>query len=228
MTFIPNAEKFARDTMMAEGHPTLAEEFAIVIRFLALNPGSASALRGRSANEAGTREYINAAAQAFANARAPKIPKPPSTVPDEMVGFILHHYFDVPEAKLEDIKHEHLLCMGAENMVGDLLERYLADGLEPSGWVWASGSLIRGADFLKPPSPMEPQWLVLQVKNRDNSENSSSSAIRDGTEIQKWFRTFSKKSGSNWDQFPDHIGRIGFSEKGFREFVKRHLLAIKN
>jgi hypothetical protein len=227
MPFIPNAEQIARVTIKANGHPNLAEKFAVVIRFLALNPASASGRRRKNAPVVGTIEYIKAAAAVFANARAPKKPEPPATVPDEMVSFMLHHYFGIPEANLEHIKRDHLLSMAAENMVGDLLERYLAEGLEPAGWVWISGSLIKGADFLKPPSGNERKWFVLQVKNRDNSENSSSSAIRVGTEIKKWFRTFSKKPGSNWDKFPDTVCRVGFSENGFRKFVKSHLRDLK-
>lgn len=227
MPFIPNAERIARAMMITNGHPELAEKFATVVRFLALNPASASGLRGRNAPVAGTLAYIQATAAVFANSRALRKPEPPATVPDEMVSFILHKYFGIPEANLERIKGEHLLSMGAENLVGDLLERYLAEGLEPSGWIWISGSLVRGADFLKPPAAKEPKWLVLQVKNRDNSENSSSSAIRVGTEIQKWFRTFSKKPGSNWQKFPDSICCVDFSEDGFKEFVRKYLLALK-
>lgn len=51
-------------------------------------------------------------------------------------------------------------------------------------------------------------WEAVQVKNRDNTENSSSSAIRQGTTIEKWFRTYSKPSrkratNTNWENFPE-------------------------
>jgi hypothetical protein len=226
MPFIPNAEEIARIEMRAIGHPELAEKYAMAIRFLALNPDGASALRGKK-EVVGSAEYITKAAAAFASARAPRSPNLPATVPDEMVSFILQEYFHIPGADLERIKAEHLLSMAAENMVGDLLERYLANGLEPNGWIWISGSLVTGADFLKPPADGESKWLVLQVKNRDNSENSSSSAIRVGTEIQKWFRTFSKKPGSNWQKFPDSICSVDFSEEGFKAFVRNYLLTLK-
>ncbi|MBM3788543.1 MAG: SinI family restriction endonuclease [Acidobacteria bacterium] len=226
MSFIPNAEGEARQAMVSAGRPELAEKFMTVIRFLAANPKAASNLR-RKTLTIGSFDYIQAAAAAFAAGRVPRKPEPPSTVPDEMVSYILQEYFGIPAADLEKIKRGHLISMRAENMVGDLLERYLADSLEKEGWVWISGSLVKGADFLKPPPPSKRKWQVLQVKNRDNSENSSSSAIREGTSIQKWFRTFSKQPGSNWGEFPDAVLKADFSEDGFKEFVRKYLLALK-
>ena len=214
--------------MNATGHQELAVKFSKVICFLAKNPEAASNLRNKNL-VIGSADYIALAANIFSQSRTPRSPEPPTTVPDEMVSLILNQYFGKHEGDLKRIKGEHLLSMAAENMVGDLLERYLADRLEPKGWIWISGSLVKGADFLKPPMGTEIKWQVLQVKNRDNSENSSSSAIREGTEIQKWFRTFSKKEGSNWAKFPDSIANDGFSvsEEGFKKFVKNYLLALK-
>ena len=68
----------------------------------------------------------------------------------------------------------------------------------------------------------------MQVKNRDNTENSSSSAIRNGTEIQKWFRTFSKpsrnrSSNTNWENFPEAEFRDQLSEEGFLQFIRDYL-----
>jgi hypothetical protein len=163
---------------------------------------------------------------AFAASRGPKAPETPATVPDELVSFILHEYFGVPAENLERAKKEHLLSMGAENLVGELLECYLASVMEPLGWIWCSGSMVRAVDFIKPPAA-GGNWSLLQIKNRDNSENSSSSAIREGTDIQKWFRTFSKKAGSNWPAFPDTEIRPLVSEKTFLAFVKAYLAALK-
>lgn len=164
---------------------------------------------------------------AYSQSRQPKTPKKPTTVPDEMVSFILRYYFEIPVRDLDRAKHEHLLSMAAENMVGDLLERYLANVMETFGWVWCSGSLVRAVDFIKPPAEKNGKWKLLQVKNRDNSENSSSSAIRSGTEIEKWFRTFSRKAQSNWAAFPDDEVRPLVSEERFKLFVKDYLQALK-
>ena len=64
---------------------------------------------------------------------------------------------------------------------------------------------------------------MLQIKNRNNSENSSSSKVRDGTTINKWFRSFSKKDISNWKNFPDTQLNGQLSEEGFHNFIDIYL-----
>ena len=226
MTFIKNAEGIAR-AAMSEIKPSLAGGFETLIRFLEAYPECASNLRGKDAPVVGSEGYICAAAKNYANGRDPKRPAPPDTIPDEMVSFVLEHYFDVPCTSLDRAKHEHALSMGAESIVGDLLERYLASVLEPQGWIWCSGSLVKAVDFVLPPTKSGLPWRLLQVKNRDNSENSSSSAIRKGTNIEKWHRTFSRKKGDNWDAFPYKTAKKALSEKGFRTFVEAYLQRLK-
>jgi len=210
--FIPNAKQFAYDTMLGI-NPPLAGQYANLIHFLALNPEAVS----RKTLDFGSQSYILDQAKAYAESRQPKTPKPPATIPDELVSIILNSYFDIPEARLEQAKNDHSLSMAAENIVGDLLERYLAFVMEPRGWIWCAGSIIRAVDFIKPQA--NGTWELLQVKNRDNSENSSSSAIRSGTDIKKWFRTFSRKPASNWAAFPDTTVRQYLSEDNFKNFV---------
>ena len=79
----------------------------------------------------------------------------------------------------------HYLFMSAENMNGAILEQYLADILEPNGWLWCAGAIYRAIDFCY---FGENEIVLLQVKNKYNTENSSSSAIRIGTDIIKWNR----------------------------------------
>lgn len=223
MTFIQNSDGIAR-MAIREIDPSLENQFANLIRFLSLFPSAASALRGKNAPGIGSEGYIYAAASNYAKGRDPKRPEPPATIPDEMVSFVLQYYFDVNPNNLDRIKRDHALSMSAENIVGHLLEQYLSTVLEPHGWVWCAGSLVKAVDFVK---LVGDDWLLLQVKNRDNSENSSSSAIREGTTIKKWHRTFSKKPGSNWATFPDDQARPHLSENGFREFVKTYLESLK-
>jgi hypothetical protein len=225
MAFHDNSENTARNAM-EQINPKLVNAYVSVIKFLAVHPEMASALKGRNPPPIGSDDYISRQAAAFANSRMPKAPKPPETVPDEMVSLILNQYFDVNSDQLERIKREHLLSMGAENVVGDMLERYLASVLEPAGWVWCSGAMVKAVDFVKP-STENDSWLMLQVKNRDNSENSSSSAIRDGTEIEKWHRTFSKRAETNWSTFPDVVMRSKLSEADFKTFVKNYIATLK-
>lgn len=226
MTFIANAELIAR-TEMSRISPELANKFSSVISFLAQHPEAASSLRGASAPAIGTAEYIVKQAESFHESRKLRAPKPPETIPDEMVSVILNSFFDVPSSELNRVKREHQLSMGAENFVGELLERYLASVLEDQGWIWCSGAMVKAVDFVKPPSVTGGTWNMLQVKNRDNSENSSSSAIRNGTSIDKWHRTFSRKAGSNWLAFPDPAIRPLLSETAFSSYVRRYLEDVK-
>ena len=107
--------------------------------------------------------------------------------------------------------------MAAENMVGELLERYIHAELSKFGWIRCWGEATKSIDFIKPESA---DFIMLQIKNRDNSENSSSKAIRDGTDIKHWFRTFAKTGATNWDAFPDINARTVLSESGFQDFIK--------
>ncbi len=134
-----------------------------------------------------------------------------------MVSVVMQNIGSYTVEDTERIKREHQLSMSAENFVGEMLERYVSDVLEPHGWAWCSGNFVRAVDLLKPRG--DGGWIELQVKNRDNTENSSSSAIRKNTEIEKWFRTFAKTGLTNWAAFPDEELRGKLTEEGFKQFV---------
>ena len=152
------------------------------------------------------------------------IPNIPSTVPDPMVSHILEFFYGYSHDKAIEMKTEHQHAMAAENSVGDLLESYISSEAEQFGWVRCVGNTVRAIDFInKTPNG----WLTLQIKNRDNSENSSSSSVRAGTSIKKWFRTFSRTGKTNWENFPDKNLSHRLSEDGFQRFVASYLESIK-
>jgi len=107
----------------------------------------------------------------------------------------------VDKDTLEKYITGHFLFMSAENRNGTILEEYLAQVLEPYGWIWCAGSSYRAIDFCY----LGKNPILLQVKNKYNTENSSSSAIRLGTTIQKWNRLKRprakepNKTIPNWD-----------------------------
>ncbi|WP_227726520.1 SinI family restriction endonuclease [Yersinia proxima] len=223
--FIAGSGEIARDKMN-EIDKKLTEKFVTLIKFLSDNPGACAKLKGKNAPSIGSSDYIVKVAELFSESRYPKKPAKPATVPDEMVGVVLHVFFDFNKDDLPRVQKEHSFSMGAENIIGELLERYLAHKLEPHGWIWCSGTIVKAVDFVKL-NEKDNSWTLLQVKNRDNTENSSSSAIRHGTKIIKWFRTFSKKKGSNWDGFPDEVSTQHLSEEDFEDFVVKYLSALK-
>jgi len=59
----------------------------------------------------------------------------------------------------------------------------------------------------------------VQIKNSDNSENSSSKKVRKGTPIKMWFRRFSKKYVYNWEELHVLMGSTDLSEENFLKFL---------
>lgn len=221
MPFIHDAHIFAKDIML-NINEDLANSFSLLILCISKNKNLAPTSRSKKIKQ-GSEEHIERLAISFNNSRAVRPPTVPSTVPDDMVSVILESYFKIPQSKIDEAKHLHLLSMSAENIIGDLLERYIASVIEPRGWVWCSGSTVKSVDFILPPSTNYNDWHFLQIKNRDNSENSSSSAIRSGTQIIKWHRTFSRTGLTNWENFPDRDVAHLLSEEGFILFVREYL-----
>ncbi|WP_436863549.1 SinI family restriction endonuclease [Acinetobacter haemolyticus] len=201
-------------------------KFQVLLKFLQDNPDRLSS-RSRSLH-LNSDEGIHALHECYLRAKEQKLTlSRPTTIPDEAVSVILQQCCNFTEVQTEKIKVEHQLSMSAENLVGALLERYIAQVLEPHGWIWCAGDFVRAIDFIKYNQSTQ-LWEAVQVKNRDNTENSSSSAIRHGTTIEKWFRTYSRPSSrretnTNWENFPEAEFRDQLSEVGFLQFIRDYL-----
>jgi len=210
-------EVVARQAMAALD-PTLEDEFVTLIAFLEENPELARVRRGRNAPQLGSEAHVLLEAHRFSASRNLRNPSVPATVPDVAVSKVLEAYYGVQNSELDRIKIEHQLSMAAEGFVGDLLERYIAANVRDHGWIWCSGEAVRHVDFVRRGSTTAMPWETLQVKNRDNSENSSSSAIRAGTPIQKWHRSKSRTGETCWDEFPAATSNP-LTEDGFLIFI---------
>jgi hypothetical protein len=161
----------------------------------------------------------------FSAYRRSDFPIRPGTIPDNMASIVMMEAFGYSYKDSERIKIEHQLAMSAENCVGALLERYLDSVLRPNGWHWCCGSFVKAIDFIR--RNQNGDWLALQIKNRDNSENSSSSAIRNGKPIQKCFRSYSRTGETNWANLPPLMQGFDLSEQGFAHFVRAYLTKEK-
>ncbi len=143
-----------------------------------------------------------------------RISNPPGTISDpaikRIIGARLPH---LKEKDLNDIIFAHRLGMSAENILGLILEEYLSECLRDSGWHCAWGETVKLVDFVNEDS------ALLQIKNRSNSENSASSSVRDGTEIQKWYRIKADRIEYMWDKLNDICRTSHLSEASFIEFV---------
>ena len=121
------------------------------------------------------------------------------------------------------------LFMSAENIQGELLEEYIARNIEGDDWIWCSGNTLRAVDFCK-----RDGSALLQIKNKDNTENSSSNAIRNGTKIKKWHRlkTITRNKipipSYRWDKLNKIINKdldngaelCNMSEEDYQDFLK--------
>lgn len=142
----------------------------------------------------------------------------PGTMPDPIINLIIKEILPhLSDPTLNKILYAHRLSMSAENILGLLLEEYLAINLLAYKWHCAWGESIKSVDFCS------EDGQLLQVKNRSNSENSSSSKVRSGTKIFKWFRINAQTGIYMWDDLNRILKTNILSEDDFRRFVQSTL-----
>jgi hypothetical protein len=121
----------------------------------------------------------------------------------------------LPGSDLKTMQIGHRISMSAENILGSILEEYIHTKVLQYGWSCCWGNAIRAVDLCS------AGGILYQIKNRSNSENSSSSAIRDGTDIKKWYRIEARTGKTNWEELSAIIGKNNlFSEKEFADFCR--------
>lgn len=205
---------------------SLKNAFISIIKYLNQFPENLSVRSKSNIPNLQTKDGITQLAISYFNGfYSPTIPKKPQTIPDEMVSFIMQKVFDYTKEETEVIKQTHLESMASENAVGTLLERYLDSVLRENGWAWCCGNFVKAIDFIKFDNGV---WFELQIKNRSNTENSSSSKIREGTKIHKWYRTDAKTGETMWHKVPEPMQGLNLSEDGFKIFVEKYLQTYKN
>ena len=110
-----------------------------------------------------------------------------------------------------------------ENKVGEILESYISEKYSSKGWVWCSGSTVTTIDFLR--KRKNGTFEILQIKNKDVSENSTSTKGRGGVPV--WHRLKGQHAKSNWDKFPDNSAERIMSEKAFINYAEKKFKEIK-
>lgn len=144
--------------------------------------------QNKNSEEKCLRNWINGYIQSIDNLPSSHIGEAKKTCSDPALAMIVKNACELDDDEIEKMENAHNLFMSAENIQGELLEEYIAENVEDYGWVWCSGNALRAVDFCK-----RDGSALLQVKNKNNTENSSSSAIRNGTKIEKWHRLKTKK-----------------------------------
>tara|TARA_R110002020_G_scaffold441478_2_gene652269 strand:- start:8008 stop:8742 length:735 start_codon:yes stop_codon:yes gene_type:complete len=226
-----DAREIAENLCLNDDELLLVDSFLVICEFLEEFPNEISwrtSKRNPKKPTVDNKTDLERLAQKyFEGYRRSDLPTEPATIPDEMVSVIMEGVYGYTSEQCDRIKIEHQYSMCAENCVGNLLERYINSVLIGNNWYWCCGEFIKAIDFLG--KDENGEWVALQIKNRDNSENSSSSAIRAGTRIQKWFRSFSKdtKKGrdsfTNWDNLPKLMRGYNLNEKSFKDFTRGYI-----
>jgi hypothetical protein len=201
----------------AYGMPSEAKMFGRVVSLIE-NHSELRTKKHKDALTLLTPDTLKALAKAYFLGRKPKKPSLSKSIDDEAVFMVMESYFKTHPRNRKTISSFHRQAMGAENAVGFYLEYYIASVLEKHGWTWCAGSIVDKVDFFKIRPNGVP--ILIQIKSRDNTENSSSMKVREGTPILKWYRLESKTGRTCWEDFPDKQAKDNLSEKGFQRVTK--------
>lgn len=131
--------------------------------------------------------WVSGYCDAMNNIPSRRTANPKSACTDPAIAVIVRATQGMSAAEAKTGENNHNLFMSAENIQGNLLEEYIAYNARPYGFLWCAGNVLRAIDFCNTDGS-----FFLQVKNKSNTENSSSSNIREGTTIEKWYRLGTK------------------------------------
>ena len=129
--------------------------------------------------------------------------KPKGAATDEaLIQLLIPHAGSEAEARAWARHHNYF--MSAENTGGSLLEEYVASKVTSKGWVWCRGEILTAVDFCR-----DDCSAFIQVKNKSNTENSSSKGFRDSHNAPMWYRMEAeRKAGKIVTRWPELMSFI--------------------
>lgn len=154
-------------------------------------------LQGIQTPEAYIERWVKGYYDAINNPPSKRTASPKSSCTDPAIRIIVKSTQRLSSEAALQGETSHNLFMSAENIQGNLLEEYISSKVRPYGFLWCDGNVLRAIDFCNTDGS-----FFLQVKNKSNTENSSSSNIREGTTIEKWYRLGTKVK--NKVKYPDY------------------------
>lgn len=175
-------------------------------------------------------KWIKGYTDASSNLPSNRKASPKGSCSDPAIQTIVQIAMNADEEFASRMSAHHNLFMSAENIQGNLLEEYISLSAKPYGWIWCIGNVLRAVDFCSSDGD-----ILLQIKNKSNTENSSSSAIRTGTTIKKWYRLGTKTVGGQklpaykWNLLNDIINAhvttgiatdCNMNEESYQEFLR--------
>lgn len=128
------------------------------------------------ADEDKRKKFVKKFFNAYRNRPSIKKGNPSKTIPDPLVAELATIRIN-NQYNNKEITKLHRASMASENLIGALLEEYIAINTIDKGWANCWGSTILATDFVS------IRGERLQIKNKTNTENSSSNKIRVGTNI---------------------------------------------
>lgn len=175
-------------------------------------------------------KWIKGYTDATSNPPSQRKASPKGSCSDPAIQNIVQIAMNTDEDFASRMAAYHNLFMSAENIQGNLLEEYISISARSYGWIWCSGNVLRAIDFCS-----SDGVVLLQIKNKSNTENSSSSAIRTGTTIEKWYRLGTrtvagqKLPAYKWDSLNSIINAhvttgivadCNMNEEAYQEFLR--------
>lgn len=209
---------------------TLEEEFEIIKEFINENEGAFKKPQKNSTFKYGDSKHLSSLQNTFIRSRNTKISiTEPKTITDDALWEYIRLQKNLSSKQVNEFAKYHKIAMSIETKLGTLLESFIYKHISKHNWIWCSGSIIQDIDFINKNinKDGDVQWVSLQVKNSDNSENAASSRVRVGTNIKKWFRRLSKvKNKDNWIELvkivkeDDQELKGELSEKNYLNYLK--------
>jgi hypothetical protein len=209
---VKQAQEIARD-LGVDWTDGICFLFNVITNDLERVPGN---FGGKNDNESmAIRKWIIKYTGGKKGCASKRISNLPGTVADPLIEEIIGvRLTNLKQEDLEKITYAHRLGMSAENILGLMLEEYLATNLRAYGWHCAWGETVKSVDFV------HENGSLLQIKNRSNSENSSSSTVRHGTKIEKWYRIKADRVEYMWGELNKICKTSHLSEEAFVEFAR--------
>ncbi|ENK2293181.1 DNA topoisomerase IV subunit B [Vibrio parahaemolyticus] len=162
-------------------------------------------------------KWLNKYLNGYKNRKSVTQGNPTNTYDDDINDTIINAIRS--DINMNTINEASKLLKRSQMAIGNLLEEYLAEELATHGWYMAWGETVKSTDLVSNKNER------LQVKNRNNTENSSSSQVRNGTDIIKWHRLNANNGAKYWDSLVELTRCRTLSEERFKSFIER---VVKN
>ena len=205
--------------MFSENH-----EFELIIEYIKQTDGEFRKPPRGANHKENSVEHLNYLKKTFIKSRKINLEvNEPSTITDDALWELIQLRKNLSEQQVNEYSRFHKIAMSVEGKLGSILEFFIYNAIKKYNWIWCSGSIVKDTDFIKKIN--DNDWVALQVKNSDNSENNASSRVRVGTKIIKWYRRFSKKKNlDNWDELCELVStepslKTELNEEKYREYL---------